>query len=253
MDHNMDSDKEKDESPSERSLESVQETTPPPPAPKKRSLPLRAAKAIANQWFLISLGLVILLTSQVQVPLAHQKLKQTIVSYACVSLIFFLTGCTLKTSILLANYSKWRMHLFVQLQSYLLTSSIIFGLVSACATSRTFMDPGLLLGLIMCGCTPTTIASNVVMTGQAHGNQALTVVESTLGNFLGPFLTPLLFAMYTSSGAWYTAALPTGRGSYGAIYARVFKQLGLSLFLPMVRASSSSHTHTHTLSLSTSC
>jgi sodium/bile acid cotransporter 7 len=180
--------------------------------------------------------MVILISSQVQVPQSHQKLKQTVVSYACVSLIFFLTGCTLKTSILLSNYSKWKHHLFVQVQSYLLTSSAIYGIVSACATRRDFMDPGLLLGMIICGCTPTTIASNVVMTRQAHGNQALTVVESTLGNFLGPFLTPLLFTMYTRSGAWYTDVLPGDRGSYGEVYRRVFKQLGLSLFLPMVSA-----------------
>jgi sodium/bile acid cotransporter 7 len=31
----------------------------------------------------------------------------------------------------------------------------------------------------------TTMSSNVVMTRQAHGNSALTVVQTTLGNFLG--------------------------------------------------------------------
>jgi solute carrier family 10 (sodium/bile acid cotransporter), member 7 len=84
------------------------------------------------------------------------------------------------------------------------------------------------------GCTPTTIASNVIMTDQAHGNKALTVVQSTVGNFLGPFLTPVIFFMYTSTGAWYTKALPNDRGNFNQIYSRVFKQLGLSLFLPMV-------------------
>lgn len=39
--------------------------------------------------------------------------------------------------------------------------------------------------------------------------------------------------MYTSTGAWYTRVLPSSTGGYGAIYRRVFKQLGLSLFLPM--------------------
>lgn len=71
------------------------------------------------------------------------------------------------------------------------------------------------------------------MTAQAHGNTAQTVVQSTLGNFLGPFLTPLLVTMYTSTGAWYTQVLPEESGGYGEIYRRVFKQLGLSLFLPM--------------------
>jgi sodium/bile acid cotransporter 7 len=76
------------------------------------------------------------------------------------------------------------------------------------------------------------------MTGQAHGNTALTVVQSTLGNFLGPFLTPVLITMYTSNGAWYTKVLPSDNGGYGEIYRRVFKQLGLSIFVPLV-----SHLH----------
>ena len=97
------------------------------------------------------------------------------------------------------------------------------------------MDPGLLVGMIFTGCVPTTISSNIVMTGQAHGNTALTVVQSTLGNLLGPFLSPLLLQMYIASNAWYTDILPkSGEGSYGEIYKRVFKQLGLSIFLPLV-------------------
>ena len=120
-------------------------------------------------------------------------------------------------------------------QSFLMTSAIIFGVVSACATSRKFMDPGLLVGMIFTGCVPTTISSNIIMTRQAHGNTALTVVQSTLGNLLGPFLSPLLFQMYIASNAWYTDILPkSGEGSYGELYKRVFKQLGLSLFLPLV-------------------
>lgn len=96
------------------------------------------------------------------------------------------------------------------------------------------MDPGLLVGMIFTGCVPTTISSNVVMTGQAHGNTALTVVESTLGNLLGPFFSPLLIQMYTASDEWYTDILPkSDEGGYGEIYKRVFKQLGLSIFLPL--------------------
>ena len=192
------------------------------------------ATKILDQWFLLGLGLVILIASQVQVPQARQETKSTIVTYTCVTLIFLLTGLTLPTSVLLANYTRWKLHLFVQLQCYLMTSAVIFGVVSLCATNIDFMDPGLLLGFIMLGCTPTTITSNVVMTEQAGGNKPLTVVQSTLGNFMGPFLTPVLFRMYVSADAWYTHVLPDEEGGYAAIYRRVFKQLGLSLFLPIV-------------------
>lgn len=188
---------------------------------------------IVDQWFLLALGCLIILASQVQVPAAHQKAKETAVTYGAVAVIFFITGCTLPTAVLVQNYSRWKIHLFVQLQCFLMTSATTFAIVSACATNPTFMDPWLLIGMIFAGCVPTTISSNVVMTRQAHGNTALTVVQSTIGNFCGPFFTPLLIKMYTSTGAWYTRVLPPTSGGYGAIYRRVFKQLGLSLFLPM--------------------
>ena len=190
---------------------------------------------IADQWFLVALGFFILLASQVQVPGSQQEKKEIVVTYLCVAVIFLITGCTLPTKVLFANYSRWKLHIFVQLQSFLLTSAIVYGVVSLCATNPDFMDPGLLVGLIFTGCVPTTISSNVIMTKQANGNQALTVVQSTLGNFLGPFISPLLILMYLSTGAWYTKVVPSiGAGGFGELYKRVFKQLGLSILLPLV-------------------
>ncbi|QDS70840.1 hypothetical protein FKW77_005166 [Venturia effusa] len=205
---------------------------PKPPAPEKPFF-WRVIRFIQDQWFLIALGILIAIASQHQVPREQQKLKTTIVSYVCVSIIFLITGCTIKTQVLVDNCKRWKVHLFVQLQCFFVFSLIMFGVVSAAAMNRHFMDPGLLCGMLLTGCVATTISSNVVMTGQAHGTQALTVVESTLGNFLGPFLTPLLFKAYLSNGAWYTKVLPHETGGYAALYQRVFKQLGLSVFIPM--------------------
>jgi sodium/bile acid cotransporter 7 len=188
---------------------------------------------LLDQWFVLAMGIVIITTSQVQVPAGHQAKKEIVVTYLSVSIVFFITGCTLPTRVLMHNYSKWKIHLFVQIQCFLMTSAIIFGIVSACATNRSFMDPGLLIGMIIGGCLPTTISSNVVMTRQAHGNQALTVVETTIGNFIGPFVSPVLVHMYVATGAWYTRFLPSSGGHYSEIYRRVFKQLGLSIYLPV--------------------
>ena len=206
-----------------------------PSRPRWRRYLSTAKFLIADQWFLFALGFFILLASQVQVPGSQQVLKETVVTYLCVALIFFITGCTLPTKVLLTNYSRWKLHIFVQVQSFLLTSAIVYAVVSLCAINPDFMDAGLLVGMIFTGCVPTTISSNVIMTKQANGNQALTVVQSTLGNFLGPFIAPLLVIMYTSTGAWYTKVVPgVGSGGFGELYKRVFKQLGLSIFLPLV-------------------
>ena len=190
---------------------------------------------LIDQWFLLALGMLVLIASQVQVPASQQGKKEIVVTYLCVAVIFIVTGCTLSTRVLMENYSRWLIHLFVQIQSFLMTSAVIYGVVIACATNREFMDPGLLVGQIFTGCVPTTISSNIVMTKQAHGNQALTVVQSTLGNLLGPFISPLLIQLYTRNDDWWTDILPKqDEGAYGEIYRRVFKQLGLSIFLPMV-------------------
>lgn len=99
-----------------------------------------------DQWFLIALGVLIAIASQVQVPASQQELKTTVVTYLCVSIIFLMTGCTLPTRTLIENYSRWKIHLFVQVQCFLMTSAILFGVVSAAATNKDFMDPGLLIG-----------------------------------------------------------------------------------------------------------
>ena len=197
---------------------------------KWRTIALRTVK---ETWFLIALAILIDIASQVQVPESQQHTKTTIINYLCVTIIFLITGCTLDTQTLLRNYSRWKIHIFLQTSCFLLTSAIMFGLVTAVATDQHFMDPGLLVGLIFFSCVPMTISSNVVMTRQAHGNAALAVVQTTVSNFIGVFITPALVTMYTSVDTWYNAALPPNQGRFQDIYARVLKQLGLSLYLPL--------------------
>lgn len=188
---------------------------------------------LEDQWFLLGMGIVIAIASQVQVPRAHQHTKEQVVTYLCVSIIFLITGCTLDTKVLIRNYSRWKVHLFVQLQCFLLFSAIVFGIVSATATNKDFMDPGLLVGLVFLSCVATTMSSNVVMTGQARGNQELTVCQTTIGNLIGVFVSPALVVMYTSVPTWYNQVLPPNTGNFAAIYRRVLMQLGLSIYVPL--------------------
>ncbi|KAE8318138.1 SBF-like CPA transporter family DUF4137 [Aspergillus parasiticus SU-1] len=201
--------------------------------PAEEPLWRKILEIILGQWFLIGIGIVILIASQAPAPTKDQDTIETVISYLCVTIIFFITGCTLSTRALIENYSRWKVHLFVQIQCFLFTSASVYAVVSLCATNPNFMDEALLIGLLLMGCVPTTISSNVVMTRNAHGNDALTVVESTIGNFLGPFLTPLLIQMYCLPKPWYTDFLGSEQGNYAAIYARIFKQIGLSVFIPM--------------------
>ncbi|KAF2718928.1 hypothetical protein K431DRAFT_229776 [Polychaeton citri CBS 116435] len=196
------------------------------------------SKASANtskeHWFLVALPIVIIVAFQVQVQSSQQALKTDIIAYLNVAVTFLITGCTLDMKILIAKYARWKVHLFVQVEIFLVISTAVFGLVEAIATDRTFLDPGLPVGLIFMSCMSTTMASNVVMTRQAHGNQELTAVQTTVGNLFGAFVTPALVIMYTSVPVWYDNILPPYTGCWGGIYGNVLKRLGLSLFLPLI-------------------
>lgn len=205
------------------------------------SAPTRAARwkkrvltFLSDQWFLLSMAVMIPITSQHQLPTSVQRSKSTAVFYTCVSVIFFITGCTLDSSVLARNYKRWQTHLYVLFQCFLVCSSLVFGIVSAAGTNRT-LDPGVLVGLTVLGCVPTTISSNVVMTAQANGNQELTLVETTICNFLGVFISPALVVMYTNVPIWYNDIVPHGSNeTFPPIYRRVLKQLGLSIYVPLV-------------------
>ncbi|PPJ50389.1 hypothetical protein CBER1_06989 [Cercospora berteroae] len=210
----------------------IQET--PEPETKKQKWQSHLLTFLEDQWFLLTMGLLIILASQTQVPQSQQPLKSRIISYLCVCIIFFATGCTLDTSILIRNYARWKAHLWVQGQCFLLCSGIMFGVVSATARDKDFMDEGLLVGLVFMSCIPTTLATNVVMTGLAGGNQELAVVQVTLGNFIGVFITPALVIMYTSVPTLYNAILPSSNtAQFTEVYRRVLKQLGTSIYIPL--------------------
>jgi hypothetical protein len=134
-----------------------------PPPKKKLSWPQKILNFVRAQWFLITMGILIIIASQVQVPEDRQARKNDLVGYITVSVIFFLTGCTLNSKVLLGNYKKWKVHLWVQIQCFLMASVIMYALVSVAATNKNFMDPGLLCGMILTGTTATTVSSNIVM------------------------------------------------------------------------------------------
>ncbi|KJX95091.1 sodium bile acid symporter family protein [Zymoseptoria brevis] len=205
--------------------------------PPLKTWPSHILHNVLSQWFLITMLLLILFASQVQVPSSQQATKSVIVSYLLVSIIFFITSCTLSTTVLMQNAGRWKTHLWVQGNCFLTCSALMFGLVSATAAGSGkdgWMDGGLLIGMAFMGCLPTTLASNVVMTGQAGGNVALTVVEVVVGNLIGVFLSPGLVLLYTGVDTWYNGVLSTGSlDDIGAVFRRVLMQLGLSIYVPL--------------------
>jgi sodium/bile acid cotransporter 7 len=187
-----------------------------------------------KQWFFIVLAIFIGIAKAAPNFARQQGLirAEYSIGYGAVAVIFLQSGLSMKTRHLLKNMGNWRAHLTVMVISFLVSSSIMYGLCSAIKhTHDRNIDEWVLVGLIVTATCPTTVSSNVVMTTQANGNALLCLCEVFIGNMLGAFISPALLQMYTSNPTW-AFANPANGSSVQELYASVMKQLGLSVFIP---------------------
>lgn len=155
------------------------------------------------------------------------------IGYGAVAWIFLQSGLSMSTRRILANISNWRAHVTIATMSFLLTSSIVYGFCVAIKKSNNkYIDDWVLMGIICTITCPTTVASNVIMTQNAGGNDLLCVCEVVLGNLFGAFITPALVQMYTDNH-YFAFGNPSSGGSISDLYGRVMKQVGLSVFVPL--------------------
>lgn len=191
---------------------------------------------LVSQWLLLAIGLVILLAyffPQVGKRGGYIRSEYSI-TYGAVVIIFLCSGLTLPFDQLLRHAKNIRLHLIVQVTSFLITSAVFFG-VAAAASTNSRLETSILVGLVANGCLPTTISSNVVMTRLAGGDVAATMVSVTLGNVLGPFITPLLLTkLYLPAVADFKPFIPIeATDNLPKLYRQVMMQMGLSVYVPL--------------------
>lgn len=190
---------------------------------------------LKSQWFFFCLAIFIVIARFAPNFARDGGLikGQYSIGYGCVAWIFLQSGLGMKSKSLMANMLNWRAHTTILVLSFLITSSIVYGFCCAVkAAKNPKIDDWVLIGLILTATCPTTVASNVIMTTNAGGNDLLCVCEVFIGNLLGAFITPALVQMYTGHAPFQYGNPATGNG-IGALYGRVMKQVGLSVFLPL--------------------
>jgi sodium/bile acid cotransporter 7 len=133
------------------------------------------------------------------------SLKPELLTKLGVSLIFFLHGLTLSFAALSASTRNLRLHLLVQLSTFLLFP--LLGLLLL-AFLGDRVDTTLRTGLFFLCALPSTVSSSVALTATAHGNVPAAVFNATLSSLLGVFLTPLWLGLALGASGH---ALPIGR------------------------------------------
>ncbi|KAK6346507.1 hypothetical protein TWF696_006632 [Orbilia brochopaga] len=158
--------------------------------------------------------------------------------YGAVSIIFLVSGLSIHTEKLLIHFSNWRLHFTVQGFSFLFIPTVFFCIALAVATygGKAVFDRRILAGMIVTGCIPTTISSNIIMTRMSGGDEAAALVSITVGNLLGPFITPILITnvFWPTMDRSFDVVRPASDiHQLGNLYRDVFKQIGLTVLLPL--------------------
>ncbi|KAF7117984.1 hypothetical protein CNMCM5793_007353 [Aspergillus hiratsukae] len=192
---------------------------------------------LLHQWLLIGIGVACILAYYFPNVAKHGGVIRSEYSilYGAMAIIFLTSGLSIARQKLFTHLLNWRLHFLVQAFSFIFIPAVILAVVHIILAGdpHGHIDRALLAGYIFTACIPTTIASNVVMTRSAGGDDAAALVEVVIANFLGPFIT----------AGWTVALLPKtaefdqwrqASGDLSEMYKDVFKQLGLGALLPLV-------------------
>lgn len=117
---------------------------------------------------------------------------------AGVFLIFFNQGVSLPGEALRRGLLEWKLHLLVQLTTYLMFPLVVgLGLWLG---SGWFDQPDLRRGFLYLAFVPTTVASAVALTALARGNVSGALFNCTLSSVIGVFLVPVLCVIFLDAG-----------------------------------------------------
>ncbi len=124
-----------------------------------------------------------------------------IASYG-VAVVFFLYGLTLAPEKMRQGAAHWRVHLTVQLATFVLFPIVVLALLSVFGS---MLPAAVATGFFYVAALPSTVSSSVAMTSLAGGNVPIAIFNATLSSLIGVFVTPLLMAWFASTTG---AAMP---------------------------------------------
>lgn len=142
-----------------------------------------------RNWFMLGLVVSVLLASLFPEPGASGGVLHTeLTTRIGIVVIFLLQGLTLPMSALVAGATNVRLHLLIQLFTFVILP--LLGIVTD-ATLGSLLPPDLRQGLLYLCVLPSTIKTAVVFTSLAGGDAAAAVFSATLSSLIGVVATPL--------------------------------------------------------------
>ncbi|OOG77809.1 bile acid:sodium symporter family protein [Algoriphagus sp. A40] len=103
-----------------------------------------------------------------------------------IAFVFFFYGVKLDPEQLKSGLSNWRLHLLIQLSTFLIFPVIVLGLMQI----TPWIDPDFRLGISYLSALPSTVSASVVMVSIAGGNLPGAIFNASISSLLGVILTP---------------------------------------------------------------
>ena len=136
-----------------------------------------------------------------------------------ISLIFFFYGLKLSPAKLKAGLSNWKLHLLIQLSTFLLFPMLVIGF-------RPFVDgskwEAIWMGMFFLAALPSTVSSSVVMVSIAKGNIPASIFNSSISGLIGIAITPLWLGVVIQSE------------TNGFDFSGIYLQLLFEILLPVL-------------------
>jgi len=149
---------------------------------------------LKKEWFLVGMVVAIALASvSAEVGRSGGLIHLDKLTGIGVAIVFFLHGLGLSPSAIKAGISNWRMHIYIQLATFLAYPLlwVIFG-----DLLLANMPASLAFGFCYLFVLPSTISSSVAMTSVGKGNVPGAIFNASLSSILGILITPLLIQLF---------------------------------------------------------
>ena len=103
-----------------------------------------------------------------------------------IALLFFFYGLKLDPAQLRAGLSNWRLHVLIQVTTFLGFPFLVFALVNFVPG----LDPNFALGITYLGALPSTVSAAVVLVSISGGNVPAAIFNASVSSLLGVVMTP---------------------------------------------------------------
>jgi solute carrier family 10 (sodium/bile acid cotransporter), member 7 len=175
---------------------------------------------LLRHWFLCGLAVVIPVAALLPwIGAPGGPLFPELTVHLAVAAAFLISGMTLPLARLREAAGRVRLHLFIQGFCFVVVPVLVWSALPLLAWLGA--SPALAQGFVVLACLPITIASCVIFTRTAGGNEAGALCNSVLGNLIGLVLTPALLLLLL--------------GTPGeAPITQVLGQLSLEVLLPLL-------------------